>query len=220
MTPQPSRRLFLKRLSLLSSIAVSGLSGSALARAATLTPPRRPRGVPANDSSVAGKRPNILVILGDDIGYSDIGAFGGEVETPNIDALAKRSIQFANFYNMSRCCPSRASLLTGRYPHRVNMAGNGTSLSRDVPTIAESGYPGFEASSWFGLLAPAGTPPAVVAKLNAEGNRWLATPEAKEKLLAQGAIAAGGSPADFAAHITAETAKWAKVVKESGAKVD
>jgi tripartite-type tricarboxylate transporter receptor subunit TctC len=90
----------------------------------------------------------------------------------------------------------------------------------DVPTIAESGYPGFEASSWFGLLAPKGTPEAIIARLNAEGNRWLASPDAKEKLLAQGAIAAGGSPADFAKHIAVETAKWAKVVKESGAKVD
>jgi tripartite-type tricarboxylate transporter receptor subunit TctC len=90
----------------------------------------------------------------------------------------------------------------------------------DVPTMAESGLPGFEASSWFGLLAPAGTPQPAIAKLNAEVARWLASPEAKEKLLAQGAIAAGGTPEDFARHIAAETAKWQKVVKESGAKVD
>jgi tripartite-type tricarboxylate transporter receptor subunit TctC len=90
----------------------------------------------------------------------------------------------------------------------------------DVPTIAEAGLPGFEASSWFGVLAPAGTPPAIVAKLNAEVAGWLASPEAKDKLLAQGAIAAGGSPEDFARHIDAETAKWAKVVKASGARVD
>jgi len=90
----------------------------------------------------------------------------------------------------------------------------------DVPTIAESGLPGFEASSWFGLLAPAGTPQPVIAKLNAEIAKWLATPEAKEKLLAQGANAAGGTPEDFARHIAAETAKWQKVVKDSGAKVD
>jgi tripartite-type tricarboxylate transporter receptor subunit TctC len=90
----------------------------------------------------------------------------------------------------------------------------------DVPTIDESGLPGYEASSWFGLLAPAGTPPAIVAKINAEIAKWLATPEAKEKLLAAGANAAGGTPEDFARHIAAETAKWAKVVKESGAKVD
>jgi tripartite-type tricarboxylate transporter receptor subunit TctC len=90
----------------------------------------------------------------------------------------------------------------------------------DVPTIAESGLPGFEASSWFGILAPAGTPPAIIAKMNMEVAKWLASPEGKEKLVAIGANGAGGSPEDFARHIQAETAKWAKVVKESGAKVD
>jgi tripartite-type tricarboxylate transporter receptor subunit TctC len=100
-----------------------------------------------------------------------------------------------------------------------------TSLKRapalpDVPTISESGLPGFEASSWFGVLAPAGTPPGVVARINAEINKWLQSPEGKDQLLAQGAQAAGGTPEQFAAHIRAETEKWAKVVKASGAKVD
>jgi tripartite-type tricarboxylate transporter receptor subunit TctC len=90
----------------------------------------------------------------------------------------------------------------------------------DVPTVAEAGLPGFEASSWFGLLAPAGTPPDVVAKVNGEVAKWLATPEAKEKFAAQGAIVAGGPPSDFVRQIASETAKWQKVVKESGAKVD
>ena len=90
----------------------------------------------------------------------------------------------------------------------------------DVPTIAESGVPGFEASSWFGLLAPAGTPRDIVTKINADTQKWLASPDAKDKLAAQGALAAGGSPEDFAKHIQAESAKWARVVKESGAKVE
>jgi tripartite-type tricarboxylate transporter receptor subunit TctC len=90
----------------------------------------------------------------------------------------------------------------------------------DVPTIAESGLPGFEASAWFGIVAPAGTPAAVVNRINADVNQWLHTPQAEEKLRAQGAIAAGGTPEQFAAHIRAETEKWAKVVKASGAKVD
>ena len=90
----------------------------------------------------------------------------------------------------------------------------------DLPTLAESGLPGFEASSWFGVLAPAGTPRDIVAKLNGAIASWLASPAAKEKLLAQGAIAAGGTPDDFARHIDAETSKWAKVVKASGAHID
>ncbi len=90
----------------------------------------------------------------------------------------------------------------------------------EVPTMAEAGLPGFDASSWFGVLAPAGTPRAVVVKLNAEIGEWLASPDAKEKLAAIGANAAGGTPEDFAELIRTETAKWAKVVKESGAKFD
>jgi tripartite-type tricarboxylate transporter receptor subunit TctC len=100
-----------------------------------------------------------------------------------------------------------------------------TSLKRapalpDVPTINESGVPGFEASSWFGMLAPAGTPAPIVARINAEVNKWLQSADAREKLLSQGAEAAGGPPERFAAHIRAESEKWAKVVKASGAKVD
>jgi tripartite-type tricarboxylate transporter receptor subunit TctC len=89
----------------------------------------------------------------------------------------------------------------------------------DVPTIADT-VPGFEASSWFGVLAPAGAPREIVMKINGEISKWLASPDAKEKLAAQGANVAGGAPEDFAKHIQTETAKWAKVVKESGAKVD
>jgi tripartite-type tricarboxylate transporter receptor subunit TctC len=100
-----------------------------------------------------------------------------------------------------------------------------TSLARsqalpDVPTLAESGLPGFEASSWFGVLAPAGTPANIVAKLNTAVAAWLASPAAKEQLAAQGAIPAGGSPDAFVKHIADESAKWAKVVKASGAHVD
>ncbi len=90
----------------------------------------------------------------------------------------------------------------------------------DVPTIAESGVPGYEATSWFGLLAPAGTPAPVIAKLNASILKALANPEVKKKLAEQGAEAAGEKPEQFAAFIAAETAKWGKVVKESGATAD
>lgn len=93
----------------------------------------------------------------------------------------------------------------------------------DLPTVEEVGGPtlkGFEASSWFGLLAPAGTPADVVNRIQQEVAKALATPAVKEKLLAQGAIPGGNTPAEFAKFIDAEHIKWAKVVKASGAKVD
>jgi len=91
----------------------------------------------------------------------------------------------------------------------------------DVPTVAEAAnLKGFDATSWFGLLAPAGTPPDVVNRIQQETAKALATPAIKEKLLGQGAIPGGNTPADFARHIEAEHRKWAQVVKASGAKVD
>lgn len=90
----------------------------------------------------------------------------------------------------------------------------------DVPTIAESGIPGYEASSWFGVVAPAGTPKEIVAKINADIVRGLSAPDLKDRLSGQGAEPVGNTPEQFAAYIKTETAKWAKVVKESGAKVD
>jgi len=91
----------------------------------------------------------------------------------------------------------------------------------DVPTIAEAGpVKGFEASSWFGLLAPAGTPTDIVNRLQQETAKALATPALKERLLAQGAIPGGDTPAQFTQFIAAESKKWAQVVKTSGAKVD
>ncbi|HEY7788853.1 MAG TPA: tripartite tricarboxylate transporter substrate binding protein [Casimicrobiaceae bacterium] len=108
----------------------------------------------------------------------------------------------------------------GRLRALAVTSGTRAAALPDLPTLAESGLAGFEASSWFGVLAPAGTPRDIVAKLNGAIATWLASPEAREKLSSQGAIAAGGTPDAFARHIAAETVKWAKVVKASGAHVD
>ena len=107
------------------------------------------------------KRPNILLILNDDMGFSDIGCYGGEVDTPNLNALAENGLKFTQFYNTARCCPSRASLLTGLHPHQANighMVGNDGiegylgDLSLNSVTIAEAlklgGYNTYMSGKW------------------------------------------------------------------------
>lgn len=90
----------------------------------------------------------------------------------------------------------------------------------NVPTIAEAGVPGYEATSWFGMFAPAGTPAPVLAKLNAAIVKVLAQPDVKKKINEQGAEVYSETPEQFAAFIQAESVKWGKVVKESGASLD
>ena len=67
------------------------------------------------------KQPNIVLIMADDMGFSDIGCYGSEIKTPTLDRLATNGIRFTQFYNTSRCCPTRASLLTGMYPHQAGI---------------------------------------------------------------------------------------------------
>ena len=107
------------------------------------------------------KRPNILLIVADDLGYSDLGCYGGEIDTPNLNALASGGVRFAQLYTTARCCPSRASILTGQYPHKVGighmvqdlgLAGYRGTLSENAATIGEvmkpAGYRTFLSGKW------------------------------------------------------------------------
>jgi tripartite-type tricarboxylate transporter receptor subunit TctC len=90
----------------------------------------------------------------------------------------------------------------------------------ELPTMIESGFPGFEAGSWYGLFAPIGTPPEIVERLHHEVVNALTNPEMQKQLLAQGAEPIGNSPQEFTSFINAEVAKWAKAIKDSGAKAE
>jgi tripartite-type tricarboxylate transporter receptor subunit TctC len=90
----------------------------------------------------------------------------------------------------------------------------------DLPTVAESGVPGYDVTSWNGMLAPAGTPADIVRRLNAEYNKIISEPEMHKRMLANGYEAVGGPPEKFGSHIHAEIAKWAPVVKRAGVRVD
>ena len=105
--------------------------------------------------------PNIIVILADDMGFSDIGCYGSEIATPNLDALAKGGLRFTQFYNTARCCPTRASLLTGLHPHQAGIGhmmedkkleGYRGTLNRQCVTIAEAlkpaGYRNYAVGKW------------------------------------------------------------------------
>ena len=95
-----------------------------------------------------------------------------------------------------------------------------SSVTPDVPTVAEAGVPGYESGIWLGLMAPAATPRPILERLNAEVNRILGLPEVKEAWLKQGAVPMGMTVDQFERFLRDEIVKWAKVVKVSGAKVD
>ena len=90
----------------------------------------------------------------------------------------------------------------------------------DLPTIAESGIPGFDVSSWFGVFLPGGTPKPIVAKMNAEIRKILEVPEVRQRLIGQGADPASNTPEEFAAYVKAEMAKWGKVARDTGTRAD
>ena len=111
------------------------------------------------------KKPNILIIMADDMGYSDIGCYGSEVQTPNLDALAASGLKMRSFYNNARCCPTRASLLTGQFPHAAGVGHMVTQanakqepgpyqgyLTPGIPTIASElkklGYNTYMSGKW------------------------------------------------------------------------
>ncbi|CAN5376392.1 tripartite tricarboxylate transporter substrate binding protein [soil metagenome] len=117
--------------------------------------------------------------------------------------------------------PALIPLIQG---NRVKLIGI-TSLKRDesmkeLATIAESGYPGFEALAWNGLFAPAGTPPDIVARINADVDAVLKDPSVKEALLKQGLITGGGTPASFKSFIDSEGTKWGAIIKKVGISID
>lgn len=107
------------------------------------------------------ERPNIVLIMADDMGYSDVGCYGGEINTPNIDAMAEGGLRFTQFYNTGRCCPTRASLMTGLYPHEAGLGhmvygdkgpGYHPYLNKQCVTIAEllrdAGYRTMMTGKW------------------------------------------------------------------------
>ena len=115
-----------------------------------------------SDAQRGGEQPNIVIVLADDLGFSDVGCYGGEIETPSINALAENGVRFSQFYNAARCCPTRASLMTGLYPHQAGMGWMTAAdmrrepyrgeLSNDLPTIAEvlktAGYATYLSGKW------------------------------------------------------------------------
>lgn len=117
-------------------------------------------------------KPNILIILADDVGYADIGCYGGEIRTPNLDALAADGLRFTQFYNCARCCPARASLLTGLYPHQAGIGLMTSDRGASFPGAGDQGeaFPGYRGAlnsscvTIAQVLKPAGYRTAAVGK--------------------------------------------------------
>ena len=135
---------------------------------------------------------------------------------PAMQDLLGGQVQFM-FDNLAN---STAQLKAGKLKAFAVTTARRSAFAPELPTMAEAGVPGFDISTWYGILAPANTPPDIVKKLNAEIVRILASDDMRDKLKAQGAESSPTSPEEFAAFIRAEWTKYAKIVKDSGAKVD
>ena len=136
--------------------------------------------------------------------------------SPAVTALMAGDVQLM-FDNLPS---SMGGIQSGRLKALAVTSAERSPSVPDLPTIAESGVPGFDATSWFGLVVPAGTPDEIVTRLNKEVVATSKSPETQKQFLAQGAQASDMSPAQFAEFIEKERAKWEKVVEASGAKVD
>jgi tripartite-type tricarboxylate transporter receptor subunit TctC len=135
---------------------------------------------------------------------------------PALQALLAGDTQLM-FDNLAN---SEAQLKAGKLKALAVTTARRSPLAPQLPTLSETGLPGFDIYTWWGFMAPAGTPPEIIAKWNAEVRRILATPEMKAFFAQQGAEPAADSPEQFGAMIKSEIAKYAKIVKQSGAKVD
>lgn len=135
---------------------------------------------------------------------------------PQLSALANNDIQVA----VTPVFSALPVLKAGKARGIAVTSAKRSSAAPEFPTVAESGVPGYDAVSWYGLLAPAKTPADIVAKLSAETRKVLALPQFKEALHSQGAEPVSDTPEEFAAIIREDTAKWAKIVKQTGAKPD
>jgi arylsulfatase len=144
-----------------------------------------------------GKQPNILLIMADDMGFSDVGCYGGEIDTPNINKLAENGLRYTQFYNTGRCCPTRASLLTGLYAHRTGMGWM---------TASDLGHPGYtgdlndQCVTIAQMLKPAGYRSYISGKWHVTGDRFFEQDSSKHNWPLQrgfdrfyGGLAGGGS---------------------------
>jgi tripartite-type tricarboxylate transporter receptor subunit TctC len=135
---------------------------------------------------------------------------------PQLSALSNNDVQVA----VTPVFSAMPMLKLGKARGLAVTSAKRSSAVPEVPTVAESGIPGYEAVSWYGLLAPAHTPPEIVAKLSTETRKVLATKEFQNALHSQGAEPVSDTLPEFAAIIRADTAKWAQIVKQTGAKAD
>jgi tripartite-type tricarboxylate transporter receptor subunit TctC len=135
---------------------------------------------------------------------------------PQLSALSNNDIQVA----VTPVFSAMPILKGGKARGLAVTSARRSSAAPEFPTVAESGIAGYDAVSWYGLLAPAKTPPEIIAKLSAETRKILATKEFQEALHSQGAEPVSDTPEQFAAIIREDTAKWAKIVKQTGAKAD